>query len=84
MTRVSSEELYQAVASAKESRHDTLYCSPDHTQKLARGFSDGTMYGRTGSIDRVAGLDIIEIPRLDRVIVCEKGEVFPLAKDWKE
>lgn len=84
MTRATPGDLYEAVASTKEPHHDTLYCPPDHADKLARGFSKGLAgVGRTSKIDRVAGLDLIEIPRLDRVVVCQKGEVFPLAEDWK-
>lgn len=82
MARATPDDLFDAVASTKQPHHDTLYCAPSHAEKLVRGLSEGVVFSTT-HIQMVAGLEIIEIPRLDRIVVCQKGEVFPLAEDWK-
>lgn len=83
MSRVSGKELLESLQAEKQPKHDTLYCNPSHADKLEQAVSSGVMF-RTSNIDKIAGLDVIELPRIDIPIVCEKGEVFDLAKDWKE
>lgn len=86
MTRVSASDLYDGVAAAKQPDHDTLYCSPEHQNKLLEEAAQGTMsmYSSSKENIKIAGLNVITFPQIERPIVCQKGEVFPLAADHKE
>lgn len=69
-----------------EPRHDTIYCNPTDADKLASSIS-GNSFGGNVNTDydtfRVLGLDVEVMSQIDAPIVCEKGEVFTLAEDFK-
>jgi hypothetical protein len=81
--RISAESMIDGVRQSRQSHHDTLYVTKRQHRRLKQHVSVGGL--RSGSIDslRIAGLDVEARPVITRPIVCQKGEVFPLAKDWK-
>ena len=42
-----------------------------------------SMYSSNKDNIKIAGLNVITFPQVERPIVCEKGEVFSLARDFK-
>lgn len=82
--RITADGLLRAIRSKRSSNHDTIYCPPDIADALKNGLDKGPL--RPSNIDsaRIAGLEVCELAQLKQaVIVCEKGDIFPLAKDWK-
>lgn len=73
-------QMLECLQLCKEDKHDTIYCNPSDRQRLVDAVSNGLVR----KSDKVAGLDVVTIDRLDTPIVCEKGEVFPLARHWKD
>lgn len=66
-----------------ESSHDTIYCTKFVEQILADYVSSPAT--RRGVADSISlfGCTVESLPGVDRPIVCQKGDVFPLAKDYK-
>lgn len=81
MTRYDT--LTDSIEAQLEGHHDTLYCKERHESMLARQSAAPGM--SPSSIDnlRFMGLDVETLPGIKFPIVCQKGEVFPLAKDYK-
>lgn len=71
------------------SKHDTVYCNFDQYNSIKRVVSSNAIGSiSTTNLDsiRVAGLDVHplkQFPESSPLIVCQKGDVFPLAKDYK-
>lgn len=84
MAIVSAEKLIDSIESERTDRDDTVYCNSKHKSVIIdRVASNAGMVGSTVDDVRVAGLRVEHLPRIERPIVCRKGDVFPLAKDWK-
>lgn len=78
-----NRQLISSIEDERKSHHDTIYCNTkqERTLKLASSVPPSNL----SNIDnvRVLGLDVQTLPRIKHPIVCKKGEVFPLAKDFK-
>lgn len=79
-----AKRMMDGIRSVMESHHDTIYCTERQRSALARhvtgpGISAGTIDSLT-----VLGLNVETLPRIKRPIVCKKGEVFTLARDFKD
>jgi len=79
-----TDTLIDGIHSQLEGHHDTLYCTKAQEAALKDEVSRGTGLF-SGNVDdlQFAGLTVQTLPRIDRPIVCQKGEVFTLAKDYK-
>lgn len=88
MTVKTAEKLIRAISQEREQQHDTLYCTSDVKKELKRKMSAGI--GHSGMVENVQihGLRVREIPSPSDgrsvAIVCQHGEVFPLAEDYKQ
>lgn len=80
---IEPESIIDGVEQNRKSHHDTIYVTEAQFKRLKKHAPVGGLH--TSSIDslRIAGLDVESLPRTIRPIVCQRGEVFPLAKDWK-
>lgn len=74
-------KLVRAIRANQKQNHDTLYCAPAYKRALLTA-----TLGSTGRADnlQISGLQVVEHNDFERPIVCEKGDVFPLAKDFKQ
>lgn len=63
--------------------HDTIYCSPRTKQRLLDSVQ-GVVRGMTADNLQIAGLRVESHKCFDRTILCQKGTVFPLAKDYHD
>lgn len=81
---IDSQSIIKGVEYNKKPHHDTLYVTRRQFQMLKSYVSVGEDLN-SDNIDsiRFSGVRVEVIPGIVRPIVCEKGEVFPLAKDWK-
>jgi hypothetical protein len=80
---ISADVLVDSIQSRKEDHHDTVYCNESHSRKLERYAAPSGLHPSTIDNLRIFDLSIEEIPVGRHPIVCRKGEVFPLAKDFK-
>lgn len=87
---MNGNSIIESIKVNQHPRFDTLYCTSDQKDALvasiASGQSTSYRYGDLGiSTDRlrVFGLEVKVIESLNRPIMCEKGDVFPLAKDYE-
>jgi hypothetical protein len=80
---IATESIIDGVKRNRQSHHDTIYVTKEQASRLKRHASVGGLKSRSIDSLRIAGLDVETLPRITRPIVCQKGEVFPLAKDWK-
>lgn len=85
---VAADEIITAIREEKEPHHDIVYCTSDVKSALKRNLSRGIV-SSSSMFDavRIDGLHVQEIPRpisgRSVAIVCEHGEVFPLAGHYK-
>lgn len=83
MDNWSANDIISGIEAHRDKRHDTVYCSKQQESELIGQISTGILTQSADDI-RIAGLDVESIPRFEsRPIVCQKGDVFPLAKDYK-
>jgi hypothetical protein len=66
----------------RKAGHDTVYCSYETKQRIIDEIN-GTGVGLTADVVQVAGLDVIAHECFDETILCQKGTVFPLARDYR-
>lgn len=79
---MNGQKILKGIQQERRATHDTLYCHPQHEKALLASvqgmrFTKGEVTNPT-----VFGLDIQTHPQFVRPIVCQKGDVFPLARDW--
>lgn len=78
-----SDNLLNAIRDVQRPHDDTIYCHPEHEEKLLQtidGFS-GSHRGITNVT--IAGLDVEARDCFEFILICQKGDVFPIAKDYK-
>jgi hypothetical protein len=80
---IDSESIIKGVEYNKKPHHDTLYITRRQFQMLKSYVSVGDLNCNNIDSVRFSGVTAEVLPGIVRPIVCEKGEVFPLAKDWK-
>ena len=77
----SGNEIIAGIRANQKPHHDTLYCNENHKKSLV-----GTISG-SGSLRadnlRISGLEVVTHERFTYPIVCQRGEVFDLVKDYK-
>lgn len=87
MTYKRSEEIVNQIKDEIEPRHDVIYCNTVHEMILKEWVvmkrSPGGISSRSIDNIRILGLPVQVLPEIERVIVCQKGEVFDLAKDYR-
>ena len=80
----SGERMVNEINKVMEPHHDTIYCTERQRTKLARHASGpGLLAGTIDSLV-ILGLNVETLPRITHPIVCEKGEVFTLARDFQD
>jgi len=75
-------DLVHKIRKAQKQKHDTLYCNEDAKKSLISTIS-GSGRGLRADNLKISGLEVITHERFTHPIVCEKGEVFDLTKDYK-
>jgi len=78
-----TETLIEGIEKQLEGHHDTLYCTKAQESALKSEVSTPGLMSTNVDDLRFMGLDVQTLPRIERPIVCQKGEVFNLAKDYK-
>lgn len=83
--RKHGEKLIEEINKERQPHHNTVYCSAETYRSIERTMSAGISGTRSIDNVRVAGLEIITHQAFgDAVIVCKRGEVFPLTKHFKD
>jgi hypothetical protein len=83
-TQRTAGGLVQEIRAQRSSNHDTIYCPPEVAETLKTRLDKGPLHSRNIDSFSIAGLGVCELPQLKKaIIVCERGDIFPLAKDWK-
>lgn len=80
--RINADEMVDGIQSQIQGHHDTLYCSRHQASKLQQKVSTPGLSPTSVDNFRLFGLDVQALP-VDFPIVCQRGEVFDLAKDYK-
>lgn len=75
-------DLIHKIRKAQKQKHDTLYCN-ESVKKSLVGTISGSGRGLRADNLRISGLEVITHERFTQPIVCERGEVFDLAEDYK-
>ena len=83
ISTMSSTELIDNINEAREGHHDTIYCTLDQEEALKEYAGSGAIFSSNVDNARIFGLDVQSLPNISFPIVCQKGEVFDLAKDYK-
>lgn len=78
-----AELIIEGVKQKRQSHHDTIYVTEEQANHLKRHVSVGGLTYHSIDSLRIAGLNVEEMSCVTFPIVCEKGDIFPLAKDWK-
>ncbi len=82
-TETESEVLVEGIKQCRDAKHDTVYCNETQAMLLKREVGSPALLSPDAIDDfRIFGLDVEVLP-IQRPIVCQKGEVFDLAKDYK-
>lgn len=82
LNAMSRDEWRQAIKNAREPDHDTVYFPEKYESSLKQSIYPGLL-GDTIDNMQVFGLEVETLPRIELPIVCKKGDIFPLARDWK-
>ena len=82
---MNGEKILNSIKVNQHPRFDTLYCTGEQMRALVNTIA--TPHTRTGQLNtdefKIFGLNIIVMDTLERPIMCEKGDVFPLVEDYK-
>lgn len=78
-----SQEILDAVWDNQKPHHDTLYVSRETYLTIRHILSTDGLSPQSVDNIKVSRLDVVPIEGLDVAILCEKGQIFPLAKDWQ-
>lgn len=78
---VSGNEIISGIRAKQKPHHDTLYCT-EHQKKQLVGTISGSGGIRADNL-RISGLEVVTHERFRYPIVCQRGEVFDLTKDYK-
>lgn len=80
---ISGQDLIDGIAASLGGEADTVYCNTNHYDKIADEMTRGIY---TGSVDNLElfELDVVVIDEMKAPIICKKGTVFPLAKEYKD
>ena len=78
-----TDTLIEGIESQLDGHQDTLYCTKAQESALKSEISTPGLLSQNVDNLQFMGLDVQVLPRIDRPIVCKKGEVFTLAKDYK-
>lgn len=79
-----TNQLIESVKKQLQTEHDTLYVNQSQHLKLKREVATPGLSTSVVDDVKICGLEVITITDLDFAILCQKGDVFPLAKDWQE
>ncbi len=80
----TSDNFIQAVRDSLHSEHDTLYVNESHFRTIKKHVASPGLHAKQIDNVSVFGVDIVIIEELDTPILCKRGDVFPLAKDFYE
>jgi len=78
-----TQKFIDNIKQSRESHHDTIYCTKEQERGLKRESTAGGILANNVDNLQFRGLDVQSLPQLSAAIICQKGEVFPLAKDYK-
>lgn len=77
-----TDVMMEGIKKRRESHHDTIYCNKAQADALKREVnSPGLLSSNIDSL-RIFGLDVEVLP-IQKPIICQKGDVFDLAKEYK-
>lgn len=79
---VSGQDLIDGVSASLDGEADTLYCNQNHHNKLSDEMTRGIYSNSVDNLE-LFGLDVVVIDELPVPIICKKGTIFPLAKEYK-
>lgn len=84
MDKLRQESILDSIMRVRRGHHDTLYVDSNQRTVLRREVTIPSINSSQVTDMTVCGLDVVQLPTgLPAAISCKKGEVFPLAKDWK-
>ena len=77
--------IIEGMKASIRTEDDVLYCKDKHADYIEDEFSISSRVGIASAQEMtVFGVTIQRMPdNFKRPILCQKGDVFPLAKDWK-
>lgn len=80
----SGEDILEGIRAAQKHRHDTLYCNDYYERKLLSMMNGNSTTLRQADNVQIYGLQVVTHERFEHPIVCEKGDIFDHARDWKD
>lgn len=79
------EDVLDSVPEKMHDRHTTLYCSPQQEKQLIRHIGSSVSGMTSSDIESVTirGITVEPLPGIEKPILCKKGDIFPLAKEYE-
>jgi len=81
---MNGEKILDSIKVNQHPRFNTLYCTEEQLRALVDTIATPHTKARTIRTDefKIFGLDVIVMDTIERPIMCEKGDVFPLTKGY--
>lgn len=79
---LSGQQILAGIRATTRPKDDTLYISPEHKNELLRAMDGSLTHGRADTL-QIHGLQVETRPEFRWPIVCQKGQVFTIAEDFK-
>jgi hypothetical protein len=80
---MSAKNVVEEIRERVTARADTVYCGSRTYDKIYQSLSAPSLRVNAGDI-RIAGADVEPVlDSSEMIIVCQKGDVFPTAKKFK-
>lgn len=76
-------DLLSGILANQQPADDTLYCNPRFKRELLSSIDGFNSHTRADGV-RICGLTIVTHELFEYPIVCEKGAVFDLAREYKD
>lgn len=83
MTDTPLDSILNRTGQTVNQRSDTLYCNKKQAEKLVKKLNRRGILPKNIDDIYIRGLNVTIIP-VDCPIVCKKGDIFNLAKDYKD
>lgn len=80
---MNTDDILDAIRRSRRPNDDTIYCTIHDRQKIADSIS-GISAGSSVDQLKVAGMEVVPHNKFKGPIVCRKGDIFPLAKEYKD
>lgn len=80
---IKTQDLVESVKKNRDMRHDILYVNSSQHRTIESEMGTPSLTQRSTDNVKLLGLDVIKVEELDVAILCKRGDILPLAKEWQ-